>query len=38
MKQRMLAVTEEVCPDRKKVFNTSASLPGLVQGVQKNWE
>jgi hypothetical protein len=39
VKQCMLSVTEEVCPDRKKIFlKTSASLPELVQGVQKNWE
>jgi hypothetical protein len=36
VKQCMLAVTEEVCPDRKKKFlKTSASLPRLVQGIQK---
>jgi hypothetical protein len=37
VKQCMLAVTEEVCPDRKEFLKTSASLPGLVQAVQKNW-
>jgi hypothetical protein len=38
VKQCMLAVSEEVCPDRKKFLKTSDSLPGLVQNVQKNLE
>jgi hypothetical protein len=38
VKQCMSAVTEEVCRDRKKFLKTSVSLPGLVQGVQKNLE
>jgi hypothetical protein len=38
VKQCTLAVTEEVCPDKKTFLKTSASLPGLVQGVHKNWE
>jgi hypothetical protein len=38
VKQCMLDVTEEVCPNRKKFLKTMASLPGLVQGIQKKWE